>query len=140
MRSRLRSSENRDIVAIMGIWGISPLENDAALDWVEALFDETKLLPRIEAALQLDVRKHRYEVRAACHLVYTLVKADLWPHSRRIQFVEIAAIRLEQLLAVSSQQGARLTSELHREIEALRDMIYEPVPAHRPGLQGPDPL
>ena len=104
----------------MGTWGIAPLENDAALDWLQTLFDQHGLRKQVEEVFQRDVHEYADEMRAAAYVVRILVEAGAWPHDSRERLLTLAADCLEKVIARRVYSNANFVAAVRREIDALR--------------------
>jgi len=119
----------------MGSWGFSPLQNDAALDWLQQLFDESGLGSSIEASLNLNLHEYPDEIRVAAAFVNQLTSAGLWPHHSRAQFIELAILRLQQLLADKVFINANFVAEIRNELRGLAKQLQPPTqPTTGPSL------
>jgi len=121
----------------MGSWGFLPLKNDAALDWLQQLFDEAGLVAYIEASLNLNLHKDPEDIRAAAFFVRTLVEVGLWPHHQRAKLINLAVLRLQQLLAERVFTKANFVSKIRHEIKALTELLPSlDKPTNRPFPDG----
>lgn len=100
----LRRSSQPYKLPAMGSWGITPAENDAALDWLQQRFNKAALAAYLKETLNLDLREHPDEIRVAARFVHAMTEAELWPHDTRAKFTELAVLRLEQLIAEKFSQ------------------------------------
>ena len=82
----------------MGTWGSLPWDNDTAADWFGEMFEQTKLVERVERTLKLSAAKHYDQIRAAASLVLLLGHTYVWPSGCLRRHQRLAAKRLEELL------------------------------------------
>jgi len=93
----------------MGAWNFGPLDNDAALDELQMLFDTSDLVDRVRTSLERGLHDGCNEIRATAYLVYVLVKHDLWPHDTRQAITSLAVTRLSQMSAENVYGNADFT-------------------------------
>lgn len=103
----------------MGTWGPAPFENDAALNWLDALFDKFDLVGYIQHTLDLDITEYPEEIRAASSFVKTLAKERLWPAAELRPLLQLSSHRLEQILAEGRYENTAFAAELRYEIAHL---------------------
>jgi hypothetical protein len=117
----------------MGTWGNKPWDNDAAANWFSDMISETGLAERVEKTLQLDVKEHYEEVRAAAALVVLLGHTYVWPIEDLDRHLELAASRLEEILAKDLFDGEEeFTRPIQEEIKVLRSRLGGGVQAAKP--------
>jgi hypothetical protein len=119
----------------MGTWGPAPFENDAALNWLDALFDKFELVAYIQQTLDLDIAEYPEEIRAACSFVKALAKERLWPASELRPLLELSSHRLQEIFAAGLYENTAFAAELRYEIAHLQTLARGRPPSHRePGL------
>lgn len=110
----------------MGNWGFLPLENDAASDWNERLFQETDIESHVMSALELNVHEEPETVRAAAQLVAVLSGSGIWLSETRKQVLELAAFKLSQILDDKVLTNVGFVAEIRKEIRVLHSLTRGP--------------
>jgi len=110
----------------MGAWNFGPLDNDAALDELQMLFDTSDLVDRVRTSLERGLHDGCNEIRATAYLVYVLVKHDLWPHDTRQAITSLAVTRLSQMSAENVYGNADFMDDLRHLIKQLRAVDRSP--------------
>lgn len=104
--------------AMMGAWGHTPTENDAACNWIESLFAKG-LEEQVRNQLNADVREEPEEIRAAAHFVKVLIHADIWPSETRKEFKDLAEFQLQRMLDEQAVTNVLAVSAIRSEIKNL---------------------
>jgi hypothetical protein len=107
----------------MGCWGVRSYENDGAADWFGDLWDEFPVPKKVEETLKLDIQDFHEEIRAAAYVLLQLGKTYCWPVGDIDKHCELAATRLEELLASELYKDEEFRTQIKREIAALRFRI-----------------
>ncbi|MCA9073721.1 MAG: hypothetical protein KDA93_01720 [Planctomycetaceae bacterium] len=107
----------------MGRWGTEPWANDPAADWLDELFDATRLVEQVDDALALDLHDDIEEIRIAAHLLCTLGEAGLWPHEHLRRQVWVATSRLEAALSFRVDTNASLIASIREQVEKLQSLL-----------------
>ncbi|MCA9214612.1 MAG: hypothetical protein KDB27_16180 [Planctomycetales bacterium] len=110
---------------VMGMWGMTLTENDAACNWIESLFDVTHLESRLQHTLNGDVHEEAAEIRAAANMVRTLIAADMWPSDTRQEMAELASSQLQRMLDEKVYTNSLLVAEIRREIRQFDERPCE---------------
>jgi len=106
----------------MGAWGFHPLQNDAGLDELVRLFDNSKLAQHVCDSLGQDLHEYPDEIRATAFLVYVIAKEQLWPHGTLRKITSLANSRLSQMLAEEVYGNANFVADLRHLIGLLQEV------------------
>ena len=104
----------------MGCWGVKPYEDDSAADWFGDLWDEFPVPAKIEETLNLDFEDSHEEIRAAAHILMQLGETYIWPVDSIDRHCDLAARRLEEIMAMEEYSGDAFQAQLQQEIDLLR--------------------
>jgi len=103
----------------MGMWGEAPMDNDAACDWSEQLFESTTLEDRVRTTLNGDIHDEPEQIRAAAHHIKTLIATDICPSASRRELTRVASRQLQRILDEKIYTNSLLVAEIRREITEL---------------------
>ncbi|MCA9217969.1 MAG: hypothetical protein KDB27_33090 [Planctomycetales bacterium] len=106
-------------LAHMGTWGITAIENDAAWNWLDELFDVIQFAHRVELMLRRDVHECPDEVRAAACVASTLMAANLWPSETKERTKDLATHQLRRMLDEKVFANAVIVAEIRKEVQRL---------------------
>jgi hypothetical protein len=106
---------------LVGTWGASPWENDAAADWFDELFDKTGLASRVEETLTGDTEDQAPEIRAAAYVLVALGHHFIWPSDHLERHLKLAISRLEEIRQLEELKDA--TDDIEEEITLLKSRL-----------------
>jgi hypothetical protein len=112
----------------MGVWGYKPWESDLASDWYADLFQKTKIAKYVRETLNLDVREHFEEIRAAAALLIALGYKYVWPIDDLGGDLRLATLKLEAILADGCcplNESKEIVSLINEEIATLKRRLLD---------------
>jgi len=111
----------------MGAWDKFPWDNDAAADWFDKLFNQTKLAKHVEDTLNLDVSNDHEEIRAAASVLLFLGRPYIWPVHDLDRHLTLAAGQLEKISVLEEiTESPEFVDQIRAEIQELRSRIKTP--------------
>lgn len=114
----------------MGAWGYESIQNDAGLDELALLFNQSRLSEHICKSLLQDVHECSDEIRATAFLVFILAKNELWAHDSLKEVTTLAISRLSRMLDEQVYTNVNFIGELQHLINQLREV--EPTTGNSP--------
>lgn len=108
----------------MGAWGYHSLQNDAGLNELDAIFEQSDFVEHVRKSLMQSVHECPDEIRAVAQLIQVLAKNGLWQHESEQELVALAVARLESIL----NQEVFTNVNYVGEVIHLRNQLREVAP------------
>lgn len=106
----------------MGTWGYAAWQNDAALDWIDEFFSETKLASQVEKTLNSDPEEYHDEIRAAAYILAALGQDFIWPVNDLQRHLKLAIEKLEAI----KELDPNLSDAIDEDLAVLRSRLSTP--------------